>query len=176
MIYVIRHGETDWNLECKMQGHTDIPLNKTGILQAQTEAREIAKVKIDHIYSSDLQRARQTAEIINKEFGLEVKLDKRIRESCFGDLEGRDYRNVDWEEFNSNPKKFNGETVPEVYSRVKSLLDEIKSKNLENVLLVTHAGTVRMLLYCADHNELDESEFANTYRFREIKNSSLIRL
>ena len=65
MIYLVRHGQTDWNIEKKTQGHTDIPLNGTGKRQAEELAEKIADLKIDRIISSDLLRARETAEIMN---------------------------------------------------------------------------------------------------------------
>ena len=180
MIYVVRHGETDWNLQEKMQGQTDTPLNDTGREQAKAAAAEVAKNNIHHIFSSDLLRAKETAEIINKELGLEIIFDKRIREYSFGDLEGRNRKDItpqEWKEFNIDARQFNAETIQEIYSRVKSFLDEIESKNLGNVLLVTHGGTTKMLLYCTNHNTLNETEFMQNYMQKEnIGNSSLIKL
>lgn len=83
MIYLIRHGETDWNVERKIQGQTDIPLNSNGKQQAEEAANEIANLKIDRIISSDLSRAKETAEIINKKVGAKITFDKRIREVKF---------------------------------------------------------------------------------------------
>ena len=66
MLYFIRHGQTDWNLERKIQGCTDIPLNEKGVLDAEAAAEKVAEIKWDRIISSPLSRARQTAEILNK--------------------------------------------------------------------------------------------------------------
>ena len=84
MIYLVRHGQTDWNIEKKTQGHTDIPLNENGRKQAQILAQSISNLKIDRIISSDLLRAKETAEIINERFGNNISLDERIREINYG--------------------------------------------------------------------------------------------
>ena len=83
MIYIIRHGQTDWNIEHRTQGHTDIALNTNGIKQAELMTQKIANLKIDSIISSDLKRAYMTAQIINKNFNKNIKADKRLREFCF---------------------------------------------------------------------------------------------
>ena len=86
MIYIIRHGQTDWNIENRTQGQTDISLNANGIKQAELITKKIENLKIDNIISSDLKRAYMTAQIINKKFNKTIKTDKRLREFCFGTL------------------------------------------------------------------------------------------
>ena len=88
MIYLIRHGQTNWNAERKIQGQTDIPLNQIGQQQAKDVSEEISKLKIDKIFSSDLLRARETAEIINEKIGAKIEYDKRLREVNYGNYEG----------------------------------------------------------------------------------------
>ena len=154
MIYLIRHGQTDWNLDRKLQGQTDIPLNDNGREQAEDAAKEISKLKIDRIISSDLLRAKETAEIINKKIGKEISFDKRLREVNFGDYERKlieTIKDEDWDVFNQNPEKKNGESRKHVYERVKSFLQEINEE--ENVLVVTHGGALRMMLYYAGNKE-----------------------
>ena len=104
MIYIIRHGQTDWNIEHRTQGQTDIALNTNGIKQAELITQKIANLKINNIISSDLKRAYMTAQIINKNFNKKIETDKRLREFCFGTLEGitRDKITQEiWNDFNS---------------------------------------------------------------------------
>lgn len=87
-LFLIRHGETDWNVEGRWQGHADVPLNAWGRQQALRMARNLAQRGLIAIYSSDLARARQTAEILAQTVGLPVFLDRRLREIDQGDWEG----------------------------------------------------------------------------------------
>ena len=174
MIYLIRHGQTDWNLDRKLQGQTDIPLNNNGRGQAEEAAKEIANLKIDRIISSDLSRAKETAEIINKKIGVEISFDKRLREVNYGDYEGElieTIKDEDWNVFNQNPEKKNGESRKQVYERVKSFLQEINES--ENVLVVTHGGALRMMLYYAKNKEkfdvVSYDEFSKDYWISNAK-------
>lgn len=86
--YYLRHGETDWNREGRMQGSADIPLNETGMAQAE-RARDLLKgIEISRIVCSPLQRARQTAEIVNRELQLPITYIDNLREAHFGVQEG----------------------------------------------------------------------------------------
>lgn len=87
-IFLIRHGETDWNKEKRLQGHLDIPLNAEGLLQAQALRDGLADIALDAVFSSDLQRARQTAEPLTMANGLTLQIDSGLRERCFGVMEG----------------------------------------------------------------------------------------
>ena len=87
-IVLVRHGETDWNLERRWQGHADPELNDTGRAQAEAVARSLAAKPFDALYSSDLVRARETAEIIGRELGLPIRLDARMREVDVGEWSG----------------------------------------------------------------------------------------
>ena len=87
-ICIIRHGETDWNVERRIQGHTDIPLNETGRAQALAMAFNAAHQRFDAIYSSDLARARETAQALAQREGREVKLLPQLRERHFGLFQG----------------------------------------------------------------------------------------
>ena len=88
-IYVMRHGQTDWNLAGKAQGRTDIELNDTGIEQAKQAKKQIDNYKIDLIICSPLKRARKTAEIINEAINCQIISDERIIERGFGNIEGK---------------------------------------------------------------------------------------
>ena len=87
-LLLVRHGETDWNAEGKLQGHTDRPLNAYGRRQAQTLAERFASESIDALYASDLSRARETAEILGAKLGLGVEVDPDLREKNWGNWEG----------------------------------------------------------------------------------------
>ena len=89
-LLLVRHGETDWNAEGRLQGHTDRPLNDYGRRQAAALAEELAGREIDAIYASDLARARETAEIVAARIGLPVALDVGLREKNWGSLGGPD--------------------------------------------------------------------------------------
>ena len=175
MIYIIRHGQTDWNIEHRTQGHTDIALNKNGIEQAELITQKIANLKIDNIISSDLKRAYMTAQIINKKFNKTIETDKRLREFCFGTLEGitRDKITQEiWDDFNKNPKQFNAETKEEIFNRIKSFIDDIKSNNInKNTLVVTHGGPIRMIKYYLDNgNNFNDKKYLAEYMTLKINN------
>jgi probable phosphoglycerate mutase len=87
-ICLIRHGETAWNAELRIQGHRDLPLNETGFLQAEALARRLAERHFDAIHSSDLTRARQTAAPLARACGLPIQLEAALRERNFGCWEG----------------------------------------------------------------------------------------
>lgn len=91
MIYVVRHGETDWNKLHKVMGRVDIPLNETGKSQAKITSEKLKEYKIDLIISSPLKRACETAKIINETKNLEIIYDDRLLERDFGEFEGLDY-------------------------------------------------------------------------------------
>ena len=178
MIYIIRHGQTDWNIEHRTQGQTDISLNANGIKQAELITKKIENLKIDNIISSDLKRAYMTAQIINKKFNKNIKTDKRLREFCFGTLEGitRDKITQEiWDDFNKNPKHFNAETKEEIFNRIKSFINDIKSNNInKNTLVVTHGGPIRMIKFYLDNGDnFDDKKYLEEYMPLKIKNLDL---
>lgn len=178
MIYIIRHGQTDWNIEHRTQGQTDIALNANGIKQAELITQKIANLKIDNVISSDLKRAYMTAQIINKNFNKTIKKDKRLREFCFGTLEGitRDKITQEiWDDFNKNPKQFNAETKEEIFNRIKSFIDDIKSNNInKNTLVVTHGGPIRMIKYYLDNGDnYSDKKYLEEYMNLKINNLDL---
>jgi alpha-ribazole phosphatase len=156
-LFLIRHAQTKHNHDRRYQGSTDAPLNETGELQAREIAKRLSNKKIDAIYSSNLQRSVQTADFITKVHNLKINQDERLREISFGNWEGMSYDEIQkispdllekWIDDPANIAPPNGETLVQLASRVKSAIDEIKSKNTkdETVLLVTHGGVIRTLL------------------------------
>ena len=175
MIYIIRHGQTDWNIEHRTQGQKDIALNENGIKQAELITQKIANLKIDNIISSDLKRAYMTAQIINKNFNKTIETDKRLREFCFGTLEGitRDKITPEiWDDFNKNPKKFNAEKREEIFNRIKSFINDIKSNNInKNTLVVTHGGTIKTIKYYLDNGDnFNDKKYLEEYMPLKINN------
>ena len=90
-ILLIRHGETDWNVQKRLQGHRDIPLNAKGLHQAAAVGQALARERLDAVVSSDLRRTMQTAQAIAAHHRLPLQLDAALRERCYGALEGLSY-------------------------------------------------------------------------------------
>ena len=147
-IYIIRHGQTNWNIIKKIQGQKDIELNETGIKQATDKISIFNEYNFDLIICSTLKRAMKTAEILNSEKNIPIIYTDALRERKFGDLEGviSDFDEDPMYNINTNIKEKNIEPVLELYKRVSDLLNEIKEKyNDKKVLLVTHGGTSRAI-------------------------------
>lgn len=155
----MRHGQTSWNQEGKYQGHSDISLNERGVRQGNLVAKRLANEKISAIYSSDLLRAQQTAEAIAGYHGLSVITKPEFREINFGIWEGLTYQEImeDWSEILTamydKPGEFGppqGESFQAVKQRVTYALQEcIKEHQEQNIVLVSHGGTMRVLLCAA---------------------------
>ena len=175
MIYLIRHGQTDWNIENRIQGHLDMPLNDIGRNEARICAKQLVGIQIDQIIASDLSRAKETANIINESLSLPMTFDSRLREVNLGDLQGllsKDIPADTWYTFNHDPHKLHAESLADVYNRVKSFFDELDAT--KNTLIVTHAGVVRMAWYLA-HNpdSYSQDDFEKTALQFKIKNTEI---
>lgn len=148
-LYVIRHGQTDWNLAQRIQGMTDVELNETGLTQAEEAKQKLKEYPIDVILCSPLKRARKTAEIINQEKKLDIICDSRLVERGYGEIEGKNFEALDlraYFDLTLNLKTRGVEPIKTLMERVSSVLDEIKEKYKgKNVLLVTHGGTIRAI-------------------------------
>ncbi|KAG7560333.1 Histidine phosphatase superfamily clade-1 [Arabidopsis thaliana x Arabidopsis arenosa] len=157
-IVVVRHGETSWNAERKIQGHLDVELNDAGRQQAQRVAERLSKEpKISHVYSSDLKRAFETAQIIAAKCGkLEVLTDRDLRERHLGELQGLVYQEASkirpeaYKAFSSNRTDVDipggGESLDKLYDRCTTALQRIGDKHKgERVVVVTHGGVIRSL-------------------------------
>lgn len=154
-LLIARHGETDWNLNGKWQGQSDVPLNGNGIKQANSLALELLDKRIDQIYSSDLSRAFNTAEIISGYLHLgPVQIEKRLRERNFGMFEGMtttqiaDSMDVTRDEVSMlDMDKFPSvEPWHDFLQRISSAIDHISEmKNDRTVLIVAHGGVMRGL-------------------------------
>lgn len=151
-VILVRHGQTQWNVERRLQGQTDKPLTNEGLEQAHAVAKRAALFSIDVIYSSNLLRAKKTAEIIGLELNLPVIINNRFNERDFGDWEGNTWEETEAilgnsrEELRTSTPP-NGESLKDFANRVTSALDEvIKKEHGKTVLIVCHAGILHSLI------------------------------
>ncbi len=154
-VFVARHGETDWNLAGRWQGHTDIPLNATGRAQAVALADGLRGRGIEAIAASDLSRARHTAEIVGRTLGIPVALvDPHLREQRFGCFEGLTPKEceerypADWARYVADPHAGppGGESRAALLERVVHAVQGAAALLPCPALLVTHGGAIRALL------------------------------
>ena len=155
-IILIRHGETVWNSQQRMQGHSNSDLSSVGQAQIQALGQWMKIVPFDHIYSSDSLRAKQTAEAITQFSGHELKIDLRLREKNLGVFEGltseeaRERHPEVFRLFKTAGSKYvidEGESTQQLQDRALEIVDEIRIKHPEErVLLVTHGGFIRVVM------------------------------
>lgn len=159
-IYFIRHGETIWNKEKKIQGQSDIPLNEYGIELAHITADAIEDIPFDIVFSSPLIRAKETAEILVKNKNLIIHEDDRLREMSFGEGEGESlpqihsHPEMKLHNFIHNPGEYippiGGETFEELYERCKSFIDDVilpAEKKYDTMLIVGHGALIRGFIH-----------------------------
>ena len=147
--YIVRHGQTNWNILGKTQGHGNSDLTQKGEEQAFELAKAIKEYPIDYIYSSDLGRAVQTAEIVGDQIGVKVNQTKSLREMGFGDWEGLLIPN--------------GETLHIIKDRVDAFIKELNEKyDNKHILLVSHSVTVRVMLLSFLNSGME-----NIYRIKQ---------
>lgn len=143
-ILLTRHGQTDWNVEGKVQGRADIELNEKGLEQAIQTSKILAEEEIDLIICSPLKRTKQTADIINIDRNIPIIYDDSIIERDFGEFEGLNKKNFDFEgywSYNQNNKYERAENIKDFFDRVYSFLDKIKKEyNDMKILIVAHGG------------------------------------
>jgi broad specificity phosphatase PhoE len=179
-IYVVRHGETDWNKIGRFQGSTDIELNETGIAQAQTAKEKLASIDFSKCIVSDLKRAQLTAKIICEE-RTKIITDSRIRELFCGDWEGKTNEEIkqsgdDIEKYFTDPLNHpprNGETIQQLFVRATSVLNELLADTTlkeKNVLLVSHGGTIRTILSWVVQNS------PNSYQNFFVENCGIAKI
>ena len=151
-ILLARHGETDWNRERRWQGHSDPPLNEEGRRQAQTLAEELAGRPIAAVYTSDLRRARETADIVAKTHGLEAVVEPSLREIDVGSWSGLTTSEVEerypegWARFQNGLRGHDGETHEDHSLRVVDAVRRIAHEHPdEEILIVSHGGSLRAI-------------------------------
>lgn len=153
-LYVIRHGQTDWNVSGLYQGHTDIPLNSTGIKQASILYEKLKDINFDIVLSSPLSRAYDTAKICLSDRNIPIIIDNNLIERSFGELEGfssanfTDCNNDLLLDYSQNYSGHNVETIHDLFKRVHSFLDDLLVKYADkNILLATH-NAVTIAIEC----------------------------
>lgn len=143
---LVRHGETDWNAQEKLQGTSDIPLNAVGKLQAQALAESLDDERFDRIISSPLSRALETAQVIAAACGIpetDIVIDPELRERAYGEVEGMTIEERD-QAFPGTNAWPGAETKAEINARVKHALSRLAREYAgQHVMLVTHGGWVR---------------------------------
>ncbi len=151
-LFLVRHGQTDLNKVRRYQGRIDVPLNETGIGQAQKLALRLSSEPFDKIYASPLVRAQETAKTIHNGRNIDIVSLPELVEMDFGKLEGKTYKEIieifpDW-----NPAVFDfifagGENLESLAIRMQSFVDMLKELDDDsNVLVVTHSGCLRIIL------------------------------
>lgn len=159
-LYILRHGETDWNLERRVQGTTDIPLNEYGRYLARETAKGFENVPIDVVYTSPLSRAKETAQLVleGKEYVLIE--EPRVQEMCFGKYEGKCIsgprkvqESAEFNKFFVDTENFvpaeEGESVQDILDRTGEFLQELYTNpelQDKNILISTHGATMTALL------------------------------
>ena len=182
MLYIMRHGRTDWNDLHKLQGRTDIPLNEYGRLMAEKAREEYRDVPLDLCFSSPLIRAKETAEIFLRGRDIPILTDDRLREMSFGDFEGQE-NTFDLPDspilvLFKAPEKYTAsvggaETFDELFARTGSFLHEVIEPLMQqnqNVLIVGH-GAMNLSIICQIRH-LPIEQFWST----GIENCRLLRL
>lgn len=158
IIYLTRHGETEWNIEKRLQGRGDSPLTENGIQRAKELRDRIKNIDIDVIYSSPIKRALNTANILRGNKNIDIVTDDRLMEMCFGDYEGKKIdiiqkENPSWDinlimQGNVEICAPNGENLKEVRERISKLMNKIIAENIgKSILIVTHGITLKALMY-----------------------------
>lgn len=167
MLYVIRHGETDWNLKNKIQGRADIPLNDFGIQEANISKLLLSQIDFYKIISSPLTRAKKTAQIISDK-KIPVSTDIRLIERDFGEFEGikKDkFEGKAFWEYSTKKEYSKAESVKHLLERVYNFLDEYKETyEKKDILLVTHAGVIPAI--CCYFKGIPENNNIFSYHFK----------
>lgn len=180
-IIAIRHGETDWNADGRLQGQLDIELNATGLAQADQLAAALSHVPANAIYSSDLTRALQTAQPLGRAWGLPVQLEPGLRERHFGYYQGKTFAQVremspqDAQRWQARAPDFipgqNGESIRVFSARVlETIIGLARRHPHQDIAVVAHGGVLDALYRAATHQALQ------TPRTWALGNASVSRL
>jgi probable phosphoglycerate mutase len=164
-IIAIRHGETAWNVDTRIQGQLDIPLNDTGHGQARRMGRALADEGIDAIYASDLSRAFETARYLGLSTGVEVVAEPGLRERAFGEFQGRTFLEVEselpeqarrWRQRDPHFSPAGGESLLQLRARVVGTAERLAARHPgELIALVGHGGVMDVLYRAATRLEVD---------------------
>ena len=178
LIYLVRHGATEWNIHKRAQGQADIPLTDKGRLQALDVAKQLCNFDIRGVYSSDLQRAADTAQPIANALDLEVVLDPAFREIDQGEWTGLPVAEIErrWPELWGAARHYNtrpgGESPQQVRARaLEGLKRSVQDHPEGSIVVVSHGGTIRWL--CAEALGYDDRRSA---RLRGVGNGGIVSI
>jgi probable phosphoglycerate mutase len=179
-VLLARHGETDDNRPpLRFQGWRDTPLNETGCRQAGELAERLASAGIGSLWSSDLSRARDTADVVARRIGLDVRLDQRLREANRGRWEGRLFDDVArdepelfaaWMHAGDSWRFPGGESLREQQERVLACIEDIRHAGELPALAVCHGGSIRVTLCASDPRGL------SAFHAFQVPNVSVVRV
>lgn len=179
-IIAIRHGETAWNVDTRIQGHVDIALNDTGLWQARQLAQALAQEPVSAIYTSDLQRAHTTAQAIADATGAPLTPTADLRERSFGALEGRTFAEINaeqpdlahrWRIRDPHFAPEGGETLLALHERINATIHQLAARHSGGlVVLVAHGGVLDIIYRIATGQPLE------TPRAWELSNAAINRL
>ena len=155
---IVRHGETSWNVEGRIQGHTDIPLSEKGVRQAEALGARLATWDIRAAYTSDLKRTLETAQNVLKGHNLSPSLSRELREFSYGRWEGMTHQEVKeadpelYAEMLKRKEDFappGGESLRDLMVRIGGFVAGLKAAHRDDIILITgHGGSLRVLLTC----------------------------
>lgn len=169
--YFLRHGQTDWNAEGRIQGHTDVPLNATGLAQAHSAAIRLSKEPITRIISSPLVRALKTAAITAESIRLPVHIDSQLMERTFGSIEGRlthqvkAERGIPPEQSLTHALPDDAEQWPQTMQRARTSISQWLNQFPDDTLLFVGHGAFFRAMYEVLTSELHEAHNATPYLF-----------
>lgn len=179
-IIAVRHGETAWNRETRIQGHTDIPLNPHGEWQAAQLGQALQEETFAACYASDLSRASATAQAVAERHGLPVHIHTGLRERCFGAFEGHTWKALEtnfpietmaWRKRVPDFAPAGGESLRQLETRVVATVTELASRHPgEQILVVAHGGVLDILYRAATRLDLQAP------RSWELTNTAVNRL
>ncbi len=152
-LYVVRHGESIGNIEKSYHGSEEMELSEKGVAQVKTLKKKLGNIKFNKIYVSERSRAAQTAELLGYK---DVEISEKLNERGFGIFEGMTFSQIEreyplqcshWLEDWRNYKPDKGESHSDIAKRVFAFMDELLKNEMDDVLIITHAGVMRMM-YC----------------------------
>ena len=179
-IVAIRHGETAWNVDTRIQGHLDIPLNTTGLWQADQVARALADEPITAIYTSDLKRAHATAQAVARSTGAPLTTHTGLRERSFGHFQGRTFAEIEaelpedahrWRKRDPHYAPEGGESLVTLKERIERTVALLAQQHLgEQVVMVAHGGVLDVLYRLATRQDIQAP------RTWQLSNAAINRL
>ena len=179
-IVAIRHGETAWNVDTRIQGHLDIPLNNTGLWQAEQLGQALAGENFAAIYTSDLQRAHATAQAVARTTGAPLTAEPGLRERGFGHFEGRTFTEIEsalpeqarrWRQRDPHYAPEGGESLVALRERIARTVSALAAQHPDElVVLVAHGGVLDVLYRLATRQDIQAP------RTWQLSNAAINRL